>query len=169
MKKTCLYFRDKIKKWTEQGQEIVEVEKLMSPRPTKVVNLVIANENGDTIAINNTNLISDLLLQVSVPVFLCIIASGAPPSLPPIDPTPYEAASMKEIPKPSTDFFSIRDGIKNKLDSAIRDIFRSKSIFFKKITSLSRFNSLESFNKLFSSSPSPIEIYFKLGNIGFKS
>ena len=41
---------DKIKKWTEQGQEIVEVEKLMSPRPTKVVNLVIANENGDTIA-----------------------------------------------------------------------------------------------------------------------
>ena len=41
---------DKIKRWTEQGQEIVEVEKLMSPRPTKVVNLVIANENGDTIA-----------------------------------------------------------------------------------------------------------------------
>ena len=41
---------DKIKRWTEQGQEIVEVEKLMSPRPTKVVNLVIANENGDTVA-----------------------------------------------------------------------------------------------------------------------
>ena len=41
---------DQIKTWGEEGQGIVEVEKLMSPRPTKVVNLVIANENGDTVA-----------------------------------------------------------------------------------------------------------------------
>ena len=50
------------------------------------------------------------------------MASGAPPSLPPIDPTPYEAASIKEIPKPSTDLFYIREGIRNKLDSAISAI-----------------------------------------------
>ena len=33
------------------------------------------------------------------------MASEAPPSLPPMEPTPYDAASMKDIPKPSTDFF----------------------------------------------------------------
>ena len=41
---------DQIKVWSEEGQIVKEVEKLMSPRPTKVVNLVIANENGDTVA-----------------------------------------------------------------------------------------------------------------------
>ena len=41
------------------------------------------------------------------PVSLCTIASEHPPSLPPIDPIPYEAASIKEIPKPSTELFSI--------------------------------------------------------------
>ena len=75
---------------------------------------------------------------------------------------------MKEIPKPSIDFFSIREGIKNKFDSEINATFKSKSIFFKKTTSLSRFNSLESFNRLLSSSPCPIDIYFILGNLGFK-
>ena len=29
------------------------------------------------------------------------MASEAPPSLPPIEPTPYDAASINEIPKPS--------------------------------------------------------------------
>ena len=41
-----------------------------------------------------------------------LIASEAPPSLPPIDPTPYDAASIKEIPKPSTDFFLFEMALK---------------------------------------------------------
>jgi hypothetical protein len=63
------------------------------------------------------------------------IASEAPPSLPPIEPIPYDAASINAIPKPSTDFFSILDGIKNKLDVAINANFKFSFIFFKKTTS----------------------------------
>ena len=96
------------------------------------------------------------------------MASDAPPSLPPIEPTPYDAASINEIPKPSTDFFSILVGIRNKFDVAINANFKFSSIFFKKTASFFIDNSCDSFIKLFSSSPKPILIYLIFGNLGFK-
>ena len=70
---------------------------------------------------------------------------------------------MKDIPKPSTDFLSTIDGIKNKLDFCMRDTFNFWSILFRNTTWFSNLSSLTSECNRFFSSPSPIIIYLIFG------
>ena len=61
-----------------------------------------------------------------------------------IEEIPYDAASINEIPKPSTELLTLRVGIKNKLDSDNNANLKFSFIVFKKTTSLSKDNSFDS-------------------------
>ena len=56
------------------------------------------------------------------------MASEAPPSLPPMEPTPYDAASMKDIPKPSTDFFGYNKNLELQYRGRIKELKNLKPV-----------------------------------------